>query len=76
MDPTQHPEDHPIEGPTDAEALDAYSQVVAAVAESLLPRVAAIRVHRRGRGGDASGSAVSLTGEGHLITNAHVVGDA
>ena len=31
-------------------ALDAYSQVVSGVAE-LLPRVAAIRVRRRGRSG-------------------------
>jgi hypothetical protein len=38
--------------------------------------VAAIRVRRRGRSGEASGSAVALTGESHLITNAHVVGDA
>jgi S1-C subfamily serine protease len=62
--------------PTENEALDAYSQVVSGVAELLLPRVAAIRVRRRGRSGEASGSAVALTGESHLITNAHVVGDA
>ena len=62
--------------PIEHDALDAYSQVVSGVAEMLLPRVAAIRVRRRSRPGEASGSAVSLTGEGHLITNAHVVGDA
>jgi S1-C subfamily serine protease len=62
--------------PTEHEALDAYSQVVSGVAEMLLPKVAAIRVRRRGLPGEASGSAVSLTGEGHLVTNAHVVGDA
>ena len=62
--------------PTDHDALDAYSQVVSGVAETLLPRVAAIRVSRRGRSGEASGSAVVLTAEGHLITNAHVVGSA
>jgi len=62
--------------PTEHDALDAYSRVVSGVAEMLLPRVAAIRVGRRGRPGEASGSAVSLTSEGHLITNAHVVGDA
>jgi S1-C subfamily serine protease len=62
--------------PTEDDALDAYSQVVSGVAEVLLPRVAAIRVRRRGRSGEASGSAVSLTSEGHVITNAHVVGDA
>ena len=62
--------------PAEHDALDAYSRVVSGVAEMLLPRVAAIRVRRRGRPDEASGSAVSLTGEGHLITNAHVVGDA
>jgi S1-C subfamily serine protease len=57
------------------EALDAYSSVVTGVAEALTPRVAAVRVRRRGRSrsGEAAGSAVVLTGEGHLLTNAHVV---
>src|SRR5262245_51072468 len=71
MEPTEH-----TDGNTGHEALDAYSQVVSGVAEMLLPRVAAIRVRRRGRSGEAAGSAVALTGEGHLITNAHVVGNA
>lgn len=62
--------------PTEHEALDAYSQVVAGVAELLLPRVAAVRLRRRNRAGEASGSAVVLTAEGHLVTNAHVVGSA
>jgi S1-C subfamily serine protease len=61
---------------TEHEALDAYSSVVTGVAEALTPRVAAIRVRRRGRtrSGESAGSAVVLTGEGHLLTNAHVVG--
>ena len=54
--------------------LDAYSAVVVAVAELLTPRVASLRI--RGRRGDAAGSAVVLSSEGHLVTNAHVVGDA
>ncbi|MGZ4428478.1 MAG: S1C family serine protease [Nocardioidaceae bacterium] len=62
--------------PADHDALDAYSQIVSGVAETLLPRVAAITVRRRGRPGEASGSAVVLTAEGHLVTNAHVVGNA
>ncbi len=62
--------------PTDHDALDAYSRIVSGVAEALLPRVAAITVRRRGRSGEASGSAVVLTAEGHLLTNAHVVGSA
>ena len=54
--------------------LDAYSAVVAGVAERLTPRVASLRI--RGRRGEAAGSAVVLSSEGHLVTNAHVVGDA
>ncbi|MFL6001273.1 MAG: S1C family serine protease [Nocardioides sp.] len=54
--------------------LDAYSAVVVGVAELLTPRVASLRI--RGRRGEASGSAVVLSREGHLVTNAHVVGEA
>src|SRR4051795_7229504 len=56
------------------DVLDAYSRVVSGVAEHLIPRVASVRL--RGRRGDSSGSAVVLTGDGHLLTNAHVVGDS
>jgi S1-C subfamily serine protease len=58
--------------------LDAYSRLVVGVAERLTPRVAALRVRRRsgGRNGEAAGSAVVLTGDGHLLTNAHVVDGA
>ena len=54
--------------------LDAYSAAVVGVADKLTPRVAALRI-RSGRG-EAAGSGVVLTAEGHLVTNAHVVGDA
>ena len=54
--------------------LDAYSAVVVGVAELLTPRVASLRI--RGRRGEAAGSAVVLSSEGHLVTNAHVVGDS
>jgi S1-C subfamily serine protease len=61
----------------DSDALDAYSQVVAGVAERLTPRVAALRMRRGGRSrAESAGSAVVLTSEGHLLTNAHVVGGA
>jgi S1-C subfamily serine protease len=55
-------------------ALDAYSAIVTSVAAQLTPRVAALRI--RSRHGESAGSAVVLTGEGHLVTNSHVVGDA
>jgi S1-C subfamily serine protease len=60
-------------------ALDAYSQVVVAVAEQLTPRVAAVQVFRPRRGGGiaaGAGSAVVFTNDGFLLTNAHVVGKA
>ena len=63
-------------GPDEAGALDAYSRVVAAVAERLLPSVASLRVMRRVRGGRVplgSGSAVVVTADGFLLTSAHVV---
>ncbi|HEY2442842.1 MAG TPA: trypsin-like peptidase domain-containing protein [Streptosporangiaceae bacterium] len=60
--------------------LDAYSQVVAGVAAELTPRVASLRVPRAGGGaagtGESLGSAVVYTGDGFLLTNAHVVGRA
>jgi S1-C subfamily serine protease len=61
---------------SDAErgALDAYSAIVTTVAAQLTPRVAALRI--RSNRGESAGSAVVLTDEGHLVTNAHVVADA
>jgi S1-C subfamily serine protease len=58
--------------------LDAYSQIVTNVAERLTPKVASLRVPRRGPGGsgESLGSAVVFTGDGFLLTNAHVVGQA
>jgi S1-C subfamily serine protease len=58
----------------DQPALDAYSQSVVSVAESVLPSVASLRV--RGNRGEGAGSAVVLTPDGHLLTSAHVVENA
>jgi S1-C subfamily serine protease len=58
--------------PTEAEALDAYSRVVTAVAESVSPAVANLRLTRRGRAVGA-GSGVVITPDGFLLTSAHVV---
>src|ERR1035441_5463626 len=62
--------------------LDAYSQIVSGVAERLTPKVASLRVPLstaspgRGGRGESLGSAVVFTGDGFLLTNAHVVGKA
>ena len=61
----------------EAEALDAYSRAVVAVAEAVGPSVVSLRVMRRVRGGQVpsgAGSAVALTPDGFLLTSAHVVG--
>ena len=63
--------------PAETEALDAYSRAVMAVADRLAPSVASLRVMRRTRGGQmpaGAGSAVVLTPDGFLLTNAHVAG--
>src|SRR5262245_2551649 len=63
-------------GPSDTEALDAYSTVVTSVAELVIPSVASLRVNRRLSGGyqaQGAGSAVAITPDGYLTTSAHVV---
>ncbi|NUR07664.1 MAG: PDZ domain-containing protein [Nocardioidaceae bacterium] len=60
--------------PADRDGMDAYSAIVTSVAAQLTPRVAALRP--RSEGHESVGSAVVLTAESHLLTNAHVVGRA
>jgi S1-C subfamily serine protease len=59
-----------------AHPLDAYSRIVAGVAERLTPKVASLRVPRRSVSGESLGSGVVFTSDGFLLTNAHVVGRA
>ena len=59
-----------------ADALDAYSQVVTSVAKTLLPSVVALSTRRRSRRGgwqEGLGSGVVISGDGFMITSAHVV---
>ena len=59
------------------EELDGYSRTVSGVAEALIPSVASLRVGRgEGRRGQGSGSAVAISGDGYLLTSAHVVAGA
>jgi S1-C subfamily serine protease len=62
----------------EAEALDAYSQVVTSVAQTVTSHVAGLWVsaEHRGRTVQGAGSAVVFTDDGFLLTNAHVVGNA
>jgi S1-C subfamily serine protease len=73
------PEQPTGSGPSDEEALDAYSTVVTSVAQRVLPSVASLRVSRRVSGGyqaQGAGSAVVITPDGFLVTSAHVVDGA
>jgi S1-C subfamily serine protease len=65
-------------GPTDSEALDAYSQVITRVAKLVGPSVVNLRVARnvRGRRQSGSGSGVVITPDGDMLTSAHVVDGA
>ena len=73
--PTQPP---PSDGsePDEEEALDAYSQVITRVAETLIPSVANLRVTRRawrGEPAEGGGSGVVITPDGYILTSAHVL---
>ena len=60
----------------EAEALDAYSRAVVSTAERVAPSVANLRVTRCTRSGRmpaGAGSGVVLTGDGFVLTSAHVV---
>ena len=61
----------------DQELLDAYSTTLTGVAAKLRPSVAAVTVFASGRDGRrrpaGTGSAVSLSADGYLVTSAHVV---
>ena len=67
-----------LSAPPGADALDAYSRVVSAVAAEVTRHVASLRVRApAGWGGmvrEGGGSAVVFTDDGFLLTNAHVVG--
>jgi S1-C subfamily serine protease len=66
-------------GPSDAEALDAYSQVVTRVVELLDPSVAHLRVYKAVGGRrsiEGSGSGLVISADGFMLTSAHVMAGA
>lgn len=71
-DPSEagQPPAQPSPPPSDEEALDAFSQVVAHVADLLRPAVVNLRGER---GSHGSGSGILFTPDGFLLTNHHVV---
>lgn len=56
--------------PHDVDLLDAYSQAVVRVVETVAPAVISVHGHQPG----GSGSGFLLTGDGYALTNSHVVG--
>jgi S1-C subfamily serine protease len=73
--PPPPPSERDVGGADDDDALDSYSRVVTSVAELLRPSVTSLSVLVRSLGGEANaaGSAVVLSGDGLLLTSAHVV---
>jgi S1-C subfamily serine protease len=70
------PPDAPTSIAVEAQALDAYSSIVTNVAEKLTRSVASLTVTKRVNGrrsAQGSGSAVTVTPDGYLLTSAHVV---
>src|SRR3712207_1467392 len=62
-------------GPVDEAPLDAYSRVVAAIADRIGPAVVRVTSGGRGRRGGL-GSGVIIAGDGLALTNSHVVAGA
>ena len=59
--------------PEDRELLDAYSHAVVSVVDTVGPSVVSIAVNSDRRRGDARGSGVVISSDGHVLTNSHVV---
>jgi len=65
-----------LPAPQDAPLLDAYSRAVVDAVERTGPAVISVRVPSVGRRRGGAGSGVTLTPDGYVVTNEHVVRDA
>jgi S1-C subfamily serine protease len=57
----------------DHEVLDAYSHAVVSVVEAVGPSVVSIGANADKRRGEARGSGVVISSDGHVLTNSHVI---
>jgi len=57
----------------DQELLDAYSHAVVSVVDAVGPAVVSIGIDTGKRRGEAQGSGVVISSDGHVLTNSHVV---
>jgi S1-C subfamily serine protease len=66
----------PISHPQDEAPLDAYSRAVAGVADRVGPAVVRVESTDQNQRHGGVGSGVIIAGDGLVITNSHVIGDA